>query len=166
MKRVADMFPGQGSQSVGMGLDFYRTYPEVSTLFEQADKIFNKDLSHLIFEGPSEDLTETENAQPALLLLSTAINILLEKEGVKPVMAVGHSLGEYSALVAAGVMEIEDALPLVATRGKLMEQAFPKGQGSMAAVLGLDHTKIQAVLSKLSPHETVEIANLNCPGQI
>lgn len=166
MKRVAFMFPGQGSQSVGMGLDLYQTYTEVETLFQQANDVLNKDISQMIFEGSAEDLTATENAQPALLLVSTAINRLLAKEGIQPKMAVGHSLGEYSALVAAGVLAIEDALPLVAKRGKLMEEAFPKGQGSMAAVLGLDQQKIQAAIHELTSDEIVNIANINCPGQI
>lgn len=166
MKRVAFMFPGQGSQSVGMGLDLYQTYTEVETLFQQANEVLNKDISQMIFEGSAEDLTATENAQPALLLVSTAINRLLAKEGIQPKMAVGHSLGEYSALVAAGVLAIEDALPLVAKRGKLMEEAFPKGQGSMAAVLGLDQQKIQAAIHELTSDEIVNIANINCPGQI
>src|SRR5699024_10174069 len=166
MKKVAFMFPGQGSQSVGMGLDLYHSYAKVKTLFKQANNILNKDITKLMFEGPSDKLTETENAQPALLLLSVAIRNLLENEGIKPVMAVGHSLGEYSALVAAGVLTIDDALPLVAQRGKLMEEAFPKGQGSMAAVLGLDEQKIKSAINKLTNHEQVNIANLNCPGQI
>lgn len=166
MRKIAFMFPGQGSQAVGMGADFYHTYAEVEKLFKKANNILNKDLTNLMFNGPSEELTKTENAQPALLLMSTAISSLLISEGIKPVMAVGHSLGEYSALVAAGVLAIEDALPLVHLRGKLMEEAFPKGQGSMAAVLGLDEEKIKQAINELPTDETVNIANLNCPGQI
>src|SRR5690625_3946724 len=119
-----------------------------------------------MFEGPPEELTETENAQPALLLLSIAINNLIRHEGIQPKMAVGHSLGEYSALVDAGVITLDDALPLVALRGKLIEEAFPKGQGSIAAVLGLDQQTIKDAISKLHSQEIVDLANINCPGQI
>ncbi|WP_042223802.1 ACP S-malonyltransferase [Oceanobacillus manasiensis] len=165
MKKIALMFPGQGSQAVGMGKDIHEEYSDVRQLFKEADQVLNKNLSGLMFEGPKEELTETENAQPALLLSSIALHTLLLKEEIQPVMAVGHSLGEYSALVAAGSLSIEDALPLVATRGRLMEEAFPKGQGTMAAVLGLDEETIAASLAKVEG-ETVNIANLNCPGQV
>ncbi|WP_405102259.1 ACP S-malonyltransferase [Oceanobacillus sp. FSL H7-0719] len=165
MKRVAFMFPGQGSQAVGMGEEFYQTYPQVETLFSQANDLLNKDIKKIMFAGPEETLTETENAQPALLLTSIAIHQVLINEGVQPQMTVGHSLGEYSALVAAGSLSIEDALPLVAARGRLMEQAFPKGQGTMAAVLGLSEADINEVLAGIT-EEVVDIANLNCPGQV
>lgn len=165
MKRVAFMFPGQGSQAVGMGKDFYDTYQEVKDFFHQANELLNKDIIEIMFNGPQDTLTETENAQPALLLTSVAIEQVLLKEGVQPIMTVGHSLGEYSALVASGSISFEDAVPLVATRGRLMEQAFPKGQGTMAAVLGLDEAGITEVLQGIK-EEVVDLANLNCPGQI
>lgn len=165
MKRVAYMFPGQGSQSVGMGKIFYDSYDEIKELYQQANDWLGKDITSLMFEGPNELLTETENTQPALLLSSIAVQRLLQKEGVEPVMAVGHSLGEYSALVAAGAVTLEQALPLVQTRGRLMEEAFPKGKGSMAAVLGLEQEKIELALGEIR-EEVVDIANLNCPGQI
>lgn len=165
MKRVAFMFPGQGSQVVGMGEEIYNNFSSVKTLYENANNVLDKDLTSLMFEGPKEKLTETENAQPALLLSSVAIHSLLIEEEIQPVMTVGHSLGEYSALVSAGALALDDALPLVHTRGQLMEEAFPKGQGTMAAVLGLSQSEIQEVLNSIS-EEIVDLANINCPGQI
>src|SRR5690625_2823472 len=125
-----------------------------------------KEISQHKYEWQQDKITKTENAQQTLLLASIAIHTLLKKEEIEPVTAVGHSLGEYSALVAAGAISLDQALPLVARRGKLMEEAFPSGQGSMAAVLGLSEAAIEAALKQVSRSETVEIANLNCPGQI
>lgn len=166
MKRVAFMFPGQGSQDIGMGKAFYDTYPEIKEMFQEADSALNMPLSEIMFNGPKETLTATQNAQPALLLSSVAVHTLLLKSEVQPVMAVGHSLGEYSALVAAGAISLEEAAKLVATRGKLMEEAFPAGKGAMAAVLGLSEEKVEESLKSLETDEIVDLANINCPGQI
>src|SRR5699024_10884871 len=125
-----------------------------------------QNLMQLMFDGPQEELTETENAQPALLLSSIAAYTLLKNEGVQPKTVVGHSLGEYSALVAAGTLTLEEALPLVNTRGRLMEEAFPKGKGTMAAVVVMKEDDITAALNDINEAEVVHIANIKCPGQI
>lgn len=165
MKRVAFMFPGQGAQTVGMGKDFYEQYASVKQLYDHANQVLGRDIKKIMFEGPQSTLTATENAQPALLLSSIAIHSLLIDEQIQPIMTVGHSLGEYSALVAAGALSLDEALPLVSTRGKLMEEAFPEGQGTMAAVLGLSEEAIVQSLQQLDD-EIVDVANINCPGQI
>lgn len=167
MKRIAFVFPGQGSQEVGMGKSFYDQYESVREQFARADDRLGVSISQYMLEGPEETLTKTEHAQPALLLLSTSIVQLLKDEGIKPELVAGHSLGEYSAHVAAGTMSQEEALSLVQKRGQLMEEAVPAGQGSMAAVLGLDVETIERVTSAIRDQgEVVEVANYNCPGQI
>ncbi|MFC7061245.1 ACP S-malonyltransferase [Halobacillus seohaensis] len=166
MKKVAYIFPGQGSQAVGMGREMYENYPEVKKLFDQADQALGYSLTSLMFEGPEEELTKTENAQPALLLNSVAIAHILKAEGANPVTTAGHSLGEYSSLVTAESIRPIEAVQLVHMRGKLMEEAFPTGKGAMAAVLGLAKEDIEAVLLQLDENEPVDLANINCPGQI
>lgn len=168
MKRVAFIYPGQGSQVIGMGKDFYDKYELARDYFEQANNILGYNLKEIMFEGPKEELTKTENTQPALLLVSSIISALLKEQQITPEIAAGHSLGEYSALTATGAISFEEAILLVHKRGKLMESAFPAGKGAMAAVLGLQQEEIQAVLDNITLQlsTTVEIANLNCPGQI
>ncbi|SDJ73068.1 ACP S-malonyltransferase [Sediminibacillus albus] len=168
MKRVAFVFPGQGSQDTGMGKDVYENFEIAKKLFDKADQWLDKPLKQLMFEGPKEELTNTENAQPALLLNSAVIDAILKQYGVEPVMTAGHSLGEYSALVSAGAFTLEEALPLVRLRGRLMEQAYPAGRGAMAAVLGGDIENIHRILDEVneSTDQVVDAANYNCPGQV
>ena len=167
MSKTAFIFPGQGSQSVGMGLGLSRQYPEAAAYFEVADRVLNTDLSRLIFEGPKEELTKTYNAQPALLTVSTALLSRLEGHGIKADYVAGHSLGEYSALVASGVLSFEDAVAIVRKRGELMEKAVPAGKGTMAAVLGADREALEILCRTVSGQGMpVQLANINCPGQI
>ncbi|QTM99381.1 ACP S-malonyltransferase [Sediminibacillus dalangtanensis] len=168
MKRVAFVFPGQGSQEVGMGKDLFDNFDTVRQMFRHADQQLDGDLTSLMFDGPQETLTNTENAQPALLLTSAAAAAVLKEKGVEPVMTAGHSLGEYSALVSAGAISLEEALPLVRLRGRLMEKAYPAGKGAMAAVLGGEMETIQSVLDSVNDEtgEVVDAANFNCPGQL
>ena len=165
MKR-AFLFPGQGSQYVGMGRDLYTSSPEVREVFSRADEVLGFELSELAFHGPGEKLMLTEYAQPAILTVSCALCRLLKKAGIEPDYVAGHSLGEYSALVAAGSLSFEDALRLVRRRGILMEEAVPAGQGTMAAILGLEHGKVEEVCSSVSGEGVVEVANINSPGQV
>jgi [acyl-carrier-protein] S-malonyltransferase len=167
MGKLAFIFPGQGSQFVGMGQDFIEQLPESADFFKKADERLDFGLSDIILKGPEEMLTRTENTQPALLTVSSAILNLLQKEGIKPDFVAGHSLGEYSALVAAGALSFEEAVYAVRMRGLFMEEAVPAGEGAMAAVLGLEVEALEAVCSQATAESsTVQLANLNSPGQI
>jgi [acyl-carrier-protein] S-malonyltransferase len=167
MAEVAFLFPGQGSQKVGMGKDLVERHPHLRELFGRADEIVGFPLSRLCFEGPDEELVQTQNTQPAIFVVSMAILDVLGRAGVKPGAAAGHSLGEYGALVCAGVLGMEDALRLVRRRGELMAGVNARTPGAMAAVLGLDGEKV-ADLCRRAQEEgagVVEAANYNSPDQ-
>jgi len=166
MSKTAFVFPGQGAQYVGMGKDLYDQFPEAREVFDAADSILRFPLSKLCFEGPEEELVLTANTQPALFVTSIACLRLLEKHDIKPDVTAGHSIGEYAALVAAGVLEFEDALPLVRKRGELMQEASRKRPGTMAAIIGLDADEVELACSRADDIGTVDVANYNSPGQV
>jgi [acyl-carrier-protein] S-malonyltransferase len=166
MNALALVFPGQGSQRVGMGQDVWAQVPEARLLFEKGSEALGIDLARLCFEGPEERLTLTANAQPAIMTVSMAVFAVLQREGVTPDFVAGHSLGEYSALVAAGSFAFEDAIRVVRKRGEFMQEAVSPGVGAMAAVLGLDRQSVYAVCEEAVRYGIVEVANLNSPGQV
>ncbi|MDQ0048016.1 [acyl-carrier-protein] S-malonyltransferase [Paenibacillus polymyxa] len=168
MGKTAFIFPGQGSQAVGMAKDAYEAVPAATEVFRQADERLGFALSTLVFEGPDTALKQTSNTQPALLTASIALyEAFKEKMDIHPDYVAGHSLGEYSALVASGVLAFEDAVETVRARGQFMEQAIPDGQGGMAAVLGADREALAALCRDITESgQLVELANINCPGQI
>ena len=166
MVKIAFVFPGQGSQFIGMGRDFYDHVPAAKQLFEEANEVLGYDLQSICFNGPDESLKLTENTQPALLVHSTMALKMLRENGINPLLAAGHSLGEFSALVAAGALKFSDAVRLVHLRGKFMQEAVPVGQGSMAAIIGLPVDTIQELCDKVaSDSKIVQLANLNSPVQ-
>jgi [acyl-carrier-protein] S-malonyltransferase len=165
--KTALLFPGQGSQRVGMGRDLALKFDVAKRTYEEADDVLGFALSKLCFDGPEDELTLTKHTQPAILTTSIAVLRVLEAKGLTFDIVAGHSLGEWSALVAAGAMTLRDAVRLTNLRGTYMQEAVPVGQGSMAALMGLDLEKTKAVCEKASqPGEPVEAANLNGGGQI
>ena len=166
MAKLAFVFPGQGAQIVGMGKDFYDNYDIAKKLFDEADDALGYSIKKMCFEGPEEELKLTANTQPAILVVSVIVSAILKSNGITPAIAGGHSLGEYSALVAANVLDFKDAVVLVHKRGQFMQEAVPVGEGSMAAIIGLDDDKIVEVCTKISKDVgEVQAVNFNCPGQ-
>jgi len=166
---IAFVFPGQGSQRVGMGKSLAEAFSICRDTFNEADAALGEPLSDLCFNGPEDRLTLTENTQPAILTMSTAVARLVRSRGVEPSIAAGHSLGEYSAHVAAGTLSFADALRTVRQRGRYMQEATPVGQGAMAAILGLDAEAVQKACVEAASDEpggVVAPANLNAPGQV
>jgi [acyl-carrier-protein] S-malonyltransferase len=163
--KTAFVFPGQGSQYPGMGQEIAEKYPVARATFEEADRALGFALSKLCFEGPEEELKLTENTQPAILVTSIATFRVLEEKGLAPDFVAGHSLGEYSALVAAGALTLQDALVLVRRRGRYMQEAVPVGIGAMAALLGIDLNTVHAVCERAAEGQVVAPANLNSPSQ-
>lgn len=163
---IAFVFPGQGSQTVGMGRALADQFEICAATFAEADDALGERLSDLIFNGPADQLTLTENTQPAILTMSVAVWRLLESHGLSPAFVAGHSLGEYSAHVAAGTLEFADAVRLVRNRGRYMQEAVPVGAGAMAAILGLDEAGVNQACAEAAQGEVVSPANLNGGGQI
>ena len=166
MVTLALLFPGQGSQSVGMGKALAERYPEARAAFDEADRVLGFSLSSLCFDGPEDELTRTENTQPALLATSVAAFRVLESKGIAASAAAGHSAGEYGAHVAAGTFSYADGLRLIRARGLAMSRAGEGRPGSMAAVLGLDHAQIDEVLRAVGAPDDLAAANYNSPGQV
>ena len=166
MNKTAFIFPGQGSQHIGMGQDFYEKILESKQIFDEANEILNMDLTGLIFNGNEEELKKTENTQPAILTTSIAILKAMEKEGIDCDYTAGLSLGEYSSMVMSKAMDFSDALKVVRERGKFMQEAVPAGVGGMAALLGLDRDKLSLVIEATKEYGVVEVANYNSPEQI
>jgi len=166
LNKLAFVFPGQGAQTVGMGKDFCEKYDVAKRLFKEADEALGYSIQKMCFEGPADDLKLTANTQPAILTMSVIANEILKEHGIQPGIAGGHSLGEYSALVAADVLNFQDAVLLVHKRGQFMQEAVPVGEGGMAAIIGLaDEVIVDACEKVTRSAGEVQAVNFNCPGQ-
>jgi [acyl-carrier-protein] S-malonyltransferase len=163
---IAFLFPGQGSQAVGMGKAFHDASAAARAVFEEANAALGFDLRRLMFEGPESELTLTANTQPAVLTASVAVAAACAERGLKPALVAGHSLGEYSALVVAGAMRLRDAVVVVRKRGEFMQEAVPVGTGAMAAIMGLAVDAVEAVVRDAAQGQVVEVANVNSAQQI
>ncbi len=166
MSKTAFIFPGQGSQHAGMGRDLAEQFPAAKAVFDEADQALGFALSNLCFNGPEEDLQLTANTQPAILTASVAAYRVLTENGVQPDFVAGHSLGEYSALVAAGALSLSDAVKLVRRRGEFMQAAVPVGIGAMAAILGIEAEKVAEACAAAAQGQVCSPANFNTPTQI
>jgi [acyl-carrier-protein] S-malonyltransferase len=167
MKSLAFLFPGQGSQYVGMGKEFYENFSLARQVFEEADDALRFSISKLCFQGPGETLKLTENTQPAILTASmAALRVVQNEKGIAPQFTAGHSLGEYSALVASGSLAFPDAVRIVRLRGRFMQEAVPAGEGAMAAILGMEQEEVERLCKTMAGEEVLAPANYNSPGQI
>lgn len=167
MRATAFIFPGQGSQYVGMGKEFFENFREARDVFQEADDTLHLPISSLCFQGPGEALKLTENTQPAVLTTSIAVlRVLQAEKGVVPLLTAGHSLGEYSALVVSGALAFADAVQIVRLRGRFMQEAVPVGEGAMAAILGMEREQVEKLCEEAAQGEVLTPANFNCPGQI
>ena len=166
-KRTAFIFPGQGSQYIGMGKELYENFKVAKEIFEEADDTLHFSIKKICFQGPEEILRLTENTQPAILTTSIAsLKVLQAEKAIEPELTAGHSLGEYSALVSSGALSFKDAVQIVRLRGKFMQEAVPVGEGAMAAILGMERKEVEKICEEVSSGEVLSPANFNCPGQI
>lgn len=163
--KIGYIFPGQGTQAVGMGKDIYEKYEEARNVYKLIDNALNENIEKLTYEKSQDELNKTENTQISIYAMSMAILKILESKGIKPVAAAGLSLGEYSALTAAGVISLEDGAKIVRTRGKLMQNLSPEGNWAMAAIIGLEDNQVEEACSKVTDG-FVKAVNYNCPGQV
>jgi [acyl-carrier-protein] S-malonyltransferase len=166
MSKLAYLFPGQASQYSGMGGDLAENFPESRAVFDEADATLGFSISKICFDGSEDELKLTENTQPAIFAVSVAALRAIEKRGIMPDFVAGHSLGEYSGLVAAGALDIATGIKLLRKRGQFMQEAVPKGEGAMAAIMGLSPADVAEICKKAADHEVVSPANLNSPEQI